>query len=48
MLGNVQFRGVGQGPNVLAIDASNGCVNIFICSSINFLFFLPLSGHGPK
>ena len=37
---------VGQGPNVLAVGAGGGCLDIFL-SSTTSLFFLPLSGRRP-
>ena len=38
---------VGQGPTALAVGASGGCFDIFLLSSINSLFFLPLFGRRP-
>ena len=36
---------VGQGPVALAVGAGEGCLDVFLLSSILSLLFLPLSGR---
>ena len=38
---------MGQGPTALAVGADGGCLDIFLLSSITYLFFLSLPRRRP-